>query len=84
MRLVDADAFKAEGRELYRHVGWDLREVHYSQMDVECNIDNMPTIEAIPVEWVEDQKSKCFPHSITWLCLKELLVAWKENEHEAD
>lgn len=50
MRLVDADAFKAEGRELYREVGWDLRDVHYSQMDVECNIDNMPTIEAVPLE----------------------------------
>lgn len=50
MRLVDADAFKAEGRELYREAGWDLREVHYSQMDVECNIDMMPTIEAVPLE----------------------------------
>ena len=48
MRLVDADAFKAEGRELYRKAGWDLREVHYSQMDVECNIDMMPTIEVEP------------------------------------
>lgn len=50
MRLVDADAFKAEGRELYRDAGWDLRDVHYSQMDVECNIDMMPTIEAVPLE----------------------------------
>ena len=50
MRLVDADAFKAEGRELYRQAGWDLRDVHYSQMDVECNIDMMPTIEAEPIK----------------------------------
>lgn len=50
MRLVDADAFKAEGRELYREAGWDLREVHYSQLDTECNIDMMPTIEAVPLE----------------------------------
>lgn len=51
MRLVDADAFKAEGRELYKQAGWDLRDVHYSQMDVECNIDMMPTIEAEPVKY---------------------------------
>lgn len=50
MRLIDADAFKAEGRELYREAGWDLREVHYSQLDTECNIDMMPTIEAVPLE----------------------------------
>ena len=48
MRLIDADAFKAEMRELYRDAGWDLREVHYSQLDMECNIDMMPTIEAEP------------------------------------
>ena len=48
MRAIDADAFKSEGRELYREAGWDLREVHYSQLDVECNIDMMPTIEAEP------------------------------------
>ena len=50
MRLIDADAFKAEGRELYRQAGWALREVHYSQLDMECNIDMMPTIEAVPLE----------------------------------
>lgn len=50
MRLIDADAFKAEGRELYREAGWDLREVHYSQLDMECNIDMMPTIDAVPLE----------------------------------
>ena len=48
MRLINADAFKAEGRKLYREAGWDLREVHYSQLDTECNIDMMPTIEAVP------------------------------------
>lgn len=50
MRLIDADAFKAEMRELYRNAGWDLREVHYSQLDLECNIDMMPTVEAVPLE----------------------------------
>lgn len=57
MRLVDADVFKAEGRELYREAGWDLREVHYSQMDVECNIDMMPTIEAVPKHGRWEKKS---------------------------
>lgn len=50
MRLIDADAFKAEGRKLYRDAGWDLREVHYSQLDTECNIDMIPTAEAVPLE----------------------------------
>lgn len=50
MRLIDADAFKAEGRKLYGEAGWNLREIHYSQLDTECNIDMMPTIEAVPLE----------------------------------
>ena len=60
MRQIDADAFKAEGRKLYTEAGWDLREVHYSQLDMECNIDIMPTIEAEPVRhgrWMETEYS---------------------------
>lgn len=64
MRLVDADTFKAEGRELYRDAGWDLRDVHYSQMDVECNIDMMPTIEAEPIKHGRWLRTDAYPHRI--------------------
>lgn len=80
MRLIDADAFKAEGRELYRVAGWDLREVHYSQMDVECNIDNMPTIEAEPVKhghWIE---KIIYSHSYAECSECKTVYSWSETE----
>ena len=77
MRLIDADAFKAEGRDLYREAGWDLREVHYSQMDVECNIDYMPTIETEPVK---DTIYKFSKYQIEWLTSHNDITLCPEEE----
>ena len=43
---------------------------------------DLPTIEAIPIEWIEKQKAECYPYSITWLCLKTLLETWREENEE--
>lgn len=82
MRLVDADAFKAEGRELYRDAGWDLRDVHYSQMDVECNIDMMPTIEAVPLEDYRSMEQTV--HNLTQTIAEAVPVKhgrWKHHQY---
>ena len=79
MRLIDADAFKAEGRELYRCAGWDLRDVHYSQMDVECNIDYMPTIDAEPVKhgrWIKNPPTEAWEYHCSLCGTQE---DYKEN-----
>lgn len=49
MRLIDADAWKADIDENYVFTGFkELRE------DVIQSIDAQPTVDAIPVKWWED------------------------------
>lgn len=55
MRLIDADEFIEALEDLYRHAGWDRREIHFSLADTICNLDMMPTVEAEPVrhgKWI--------------------------------
>lgn len=49
-RLISADALKAALQGLYQVAGWEKRDIHFSLSDMECNIDYMPTIEAVPLE----------------------------------
>lgn len=48
MRLIDADEFIEALEDLYRHAGWDRREIHFSLADTICNLDMMPTIAKLP------------------------------------
>lgn len=47
MRLIDADKFLQDMADLYRHAGWDEREVHFSLADLRSNID-MEDVVLIP------------------------------------
>lgn len=49
-KLISADALKAALQGLYQVAGWEKRDIHFSLSDMECNIDFMPTIEAVPLE----------------------------------
>lgn len=42
-RLIDADAFIEEMKELYKQAGWGDRDIHFSLADVISNIEMMPT-----------------------------------------
>lgn len=53
MRTIDSDDFLKQSTELYEHAGWDEREVHFSLADLRCNLEMMPTVDAIPVEWIK-------------------------------
>ena len=52
MRIIDADEFISKLEELYQYAGWDKRDVHFSLADTICNLDMIPTVEAIPIEWI--------------------------------
>lgn len=47
-------------------------------------IKALPTIEAIPVEWIEKQKAGCYPRSISWIALEALLKTWREEKDEVE
>ena len=42
-RLIDADEFIKEMKELYKQAGWGDRDIHFSLADVISNIDMMPS-----------------------------------------
>lgn len=48
-RLIDADEFISELTKLYEYAGWDQRETHFSLADTICNLDMIPTVDAVPV-----------------------------------
>lgn len=49
MRLIDANDFIEKMHELYEQAKWGKREIHFSLADLECNVDMMPTIDAVLV-----------------------------------
>ena len=50
IKLIDA----AEVKRFYEEEFPDLDNgVHWSRNDIICNLDNIPTVKAIPVEWIE-------------------------------
>ena len=55
-RLIDADAFIEDMKDLYRRAGWSFREIHFSLGDTISNIDNMPTINTVSVIRCKDCK----------------------------
>lgn len=53
MRLIDADELVKNLNMVYALGGFDVKEVHFSLMDMHYNIGGEPTVEAIPIEWIE-------------------------------
>lgn len=75
MRVIDADAIQ------YWQDDSGIKSMDYTRRG---QIDSMPTIEAIPVEWIEKQKAECYPRSLAWIALEALLKTWKEEMGEAE
>lgn len=79
-RTIDADDFLKQSTELYEHAGWDEREEHFSLADLRCNLDMIPTVDAIPVEFIKSEikENKGFYNSN----LRRLLDVWAERKEE--
>ena len=76
-RYIDADAI-IEFIDLghYRNP----LELCYSEQYVVDMIESRPTADVIPIEWIKEQKDKCFPYSITERELNDLLIKWERRE----
>lgn len=72
MRLIDAD-------KLPKYTGYAL-----SADEVAKAVETAPTIEAIPVEWVQKRMSECVSYSIVWIVLRDLLREWERREECQD
>lgn len=76
-RLIDADALKQKVNAAY-----DLYE-YESRNDFYRVIDNAPTIDAIPVEWLR-MVEKNIPQSVEGLGVRTILNLWEANHERED
>ena len=76
-RYIDADALAKDTWMLYRaeeHIDYNVAIV-----DALNVIDEQPTADVIPIEWIKEQKNKCFPYSTAALVLNGLLTEWERR-----
>lgn len=45
-------------------------------------VERQPTVDAIPIEWIKEQKDKCSPYSASELVLDGLIAEWERSGHE--
>ena len=85
MRLIDADAVKADIEKFNRPLcdGYHMKDYVLNQ--IITDIENQPTVDAILVEWIENYTRKNFPleHGEVVLgFIADMLEDWeKENEN---
>lgn len=77
MRLIDADALK--GNVLH----YAAPEMMWDRGDIEHKIDEMSTIDAIPVEWIMKWSNKRYRETQRDVSIVDVLAAW-QKEQEAN
>ena len=73
MRLVDVDALKDN---MFHYAA---PEMVWDRGDIEHKINEMPTIDAIPVEWIRNIKEN-LPESIEKMGLDAVLILWAQEQ----
>lgn len=77
MRLIDADEtlrLMEFEEEKYQY------EEHYGYREAEKFIASQPTIEAIPVEWIEKWFTEKYRRSVVWWdCAEDVFKAFMED-----
>jgi hypothetical protein len=80
--LIQEDKIEGETLNLIKALGDGLQAETLNQA---CDrhikiINSLPTIEAIPIEWIEKQKSDFVAFSTPWVILEALLETWEEEK----
>lgn len=79
MRLIDADVFKTEYENLITWVSHRAEKARLREFIKD--IQNQPTVKAIPKEWIRDYMLKLPDGSEAYECILVMLENWeKENE----
>lgn len=76
MRQIDADALKDN------MFGYAPPEMTWDRSDIEHKIDEMPTIDAIPVEWLRERKHWATIDGDYWAenIIRCLLEDWQKEQ----
>ena len=90
MRLINSDVFKRKldylNYELYNShpvgelskeekdtVSWYIH--HISQM-----VDNMPTVESIPIEWIKNWFNPKYANTVYYSLLRDMIKDWEKEK----
>lgn len=97
MRLIDADKIKEELKlkELSHIIKqeeyldyvlneWKTRVVELGSYNVIEEIENAPTVKAIPVEWIKKFRNQFEPGDDDYNLIDGLLNIWWRLEHETN
>ena len=81
MRLIDADVFKTEYENLITWVSHRAEKARLREFIKD--IQNQPTVQAIPIEYIEKFKKEFRAVASVKAVIEWLLEKWeKENEHK--
>lgn len=72
MRLIDADALKAKTEAHEERIAYVVSFL--------WDIDEMPTIDAIPVEWLEEHDSEGNAYGRRYITVVEALSMWQKEQ----
>lgn len=79
MRMIDSEAFLKDN-VVFADCEFDHPKYQNTLREI---IDEQPTIDAIPVEWIKQKQSE-IPRSSSWYVMMQFLMdLWKE-EREGD
>ena len=82
MKLIDADALKGRIDKCVTLSGVGLEPL-MAVRDIKALISVMPTIDAIPVEWIENMLKEWLKGSASFeMCgaISAMLVRWREEQ----
>ena len=78
-RLIDGDALK---NNMFSYAA---PEMVWDMGDIEHKIDEQPTIEAIPVEWLKARETKYYEDwGVVPVSVEEALTMWQKEQEAQD
>lgn len=82
MRLIDADSLYREGlNEYISEYGGD--EYHFDETRFSRLIESEPTVDAVPVEWIEQYKQSIGSQTLVgYRWIEKMQIAWAERKEE--
>ena len=84
VRLVDADALPSALFQKHVHDEEELEPMLYFEDAVKV-IENAPTIDAIPVEWLKARKTKYYEDwGLVPVSVEEALTMWQKEQEAQD
>lgn len=79
MRPIDADALPSALFQKHVHDGEELEPMLYFEDAVEV-VENAPTIDAIPVEWLEEKRKYASEGDSLDVGIAEVLDMWQKEQ----